>query len=332
MARYFITGGTGFVGTHLIQKVLSKNNELFCLYRQKNPNFSDTDSIHWIEGDLLDSLTYKDVLKDTDCVFHLAGLLSARRREDYTRVNVDGTASLLEACREVGAHIKRFVHMSSIAASGPSYDGDLLKETHSCTPQSEYGKSKHQAEQVVLHYLKFFPVVILRPTFVYGRGDLRGLKFLQSLNNPVSFLWASHIKTISLCHVSDVVQSCLLSARKDIESGDIFNISDPCISTWKSVWKTLEEIFRDLLGADFPQGASLILSLSELASRFNSTVPKAPRYQFWACDVSKAKEVFGFCPEMPFRKGAYDTIRWYMSKGLLSKKDIKQILEGNHQP
>lgn len=332
MVKYFITGGTGFVGTHLIQRVISENIEVVCLYRQKIPKFSKSDNIHWIKGDLLDSRIYKDILKDTDCVFHLAGLLSARRREDYVRVNVDGTASLLEVCREVGAPLKRFVHMSSIAALGPSHDGDILKETDICSPQSEYGKSKYQAEQVVLHYLKFLPVVILRPTFVYGRGDLKGLKFLQSLNNPVSLLWASHIKTICLCHVSDVVQSCLLSARKDIESGDIFNISDPCISTWKSVWKTLEEIFCDLLGADFPQGANLIHSLSEFASRFNSTVPKAPRHHFWACDVSKAKSILGFSPEMPFPKGASDTIRWYMNEGLLSKKDIKKILEGNHQP
>jgi nucleoside-diphosphate-sugar epimerase len=332
MANYFITGGTGFVGTHLIQRILSGNDKLVCLRRQKNPKFSSIDAIRWIEGDLLESSTYKDVLKDTEYVFHLAGLLSARRREDYVRVNVDGTASLLKACREVGAPLKRFVHLSSIAAQGPSQDRNLLKETGPCSPQSEYGKSKHQAEQVVLDYLEFFPVVILRPTFVYGRGDLRGLKFLQSMNNPASLLWASYIKTICLCNVSDVVQSCLLSARKDIESGDIFNISDPAVSTWKSLWKTLEEIFRDLLGKDFPEGSNRLNSFFAATSGFDSIAQKSVRHQFWACDVSKAKNILGFSPEMSFRKGASDTIRWYMNQRLLSKIDIKKILEGNHQP
>jgi dihydroflavonol-4-reductase len=329
MAKYFITGSTGFVGHHLIQKLSSQKNEIFCLYRHKKAPLPNTHAVQWIKGDLLDINTYKDALKETDYVIHLAGLLSARRKEDYFRANVDGTASLLEACREVGATLKRFVHMSSIAVVGPNSSGALLKETDSCSPQTEYGKSKYQAEQVALSYSKTFPVVILRPTVIYGQGDLRGLKFLQSLNNPVSWLWISQIKTICLCHVTDVVKSCLLSVQKDIESGEIFTISDPEVSTWETVWKTLEEILNDFLRQDAFLDNNLTLSFAEIESKLNSIAPDIRRYQFWACDTTKAQRILGFYPEMPFKKGAYDTISWYLGQGLLSKMDINQIWNKN---
>jgi nucleoside-diphosphate-sugar epimerase len=328
MAKYFITGGTGFLGSHLVQKARSENNEVFCLSRQNSSQFENSDSVHWIEGDLFDSSTYKDALKDTDCVFHLAGLLSARRKEDFMRVNVDGTASLLKACREAGFPLKRFVYISSIAALGPSYEKEFLKETDRCMPLTEYGKSKELAEQIVLDYKRIIPVVILRPPFIYGRGDLRGLKFLQSLNNPISLLWASNIKTISLCHVSDIIQGCLLSVHKDIESGEIFNISDPDVTTWSHVWEALNDLVNELLGISTKGLFSRMVPFSGMAVSHDSIEQESKRYQFWACDVSKAKEILGFIPEMPFRKGAYDTMSWYLEQGLIGERDLEQILEG----
>ena len=328
MAKYLITGATGFIGAHLLQKVCSSENEIFCLYRPKKQPPPNTYSIRWIEGDLLDSNAYKEALKESDYVIHLAGLLSARRKEDYSLINVEGTAALLEACKEVGAPLKRFVHMSSVAAGGPNHDGQLLNETDSYAPQTEYGKSKLQAEQVAQYYSKFIPIVILRPTFVYGRGDIRGLKFLKSLNNPVFLLWASQIKTICLCHVTDVVQGCFLSMQKDVESGNIFIISDPGVSIFENVWKPLEEIFCEILGEDHSQEDHRMSVFSKLSSLFNTAASKAGRGQFWACDTSKAQTILGFSPEMPFRKGAYDTILWYISQGSLSIKDIKQIWIG----
>jgi nucleoside-diphosphate-sugar epimerase len=328
MTNYFITGSTGFVGSYLVRELSGPQNKLYCLtHQRKQPNFG-SESIQWIQGDLLDKDSYKDVLKNTDCIFHLAGLLSARRKEFYKRVNVDGTETLLEACKDVGAPIKRFIQMSSIAAQGPNHNGNLLRETDTCLPLSEYGKSKYLAEKVALRYTQSFPVVILRPAFIYGRGDLRGLEFLKSLNNPVALLWLSHIKTICLCHVTDIIQSCLLSIKKDIKSGDVFIISNPGVSTWSEVWEVLVEIFDKLYGLE-------IHSQNEHGSPhagpksfsgFNSS--RNDKFLYWDCDISKAQNVLDFQPEITLKEGAYDTICWYVENGLFGKKDVGQILEG----
>jgi nucleoside-diphosphate-sugar epimerase len=327
MTKYFITGATGFVGSYLVRELCGPQNKLYCLTHQRTQSFFGSESIQWIQGDLLDKDSYKDVLKNTDCVFHLAGLLSARRKELYTRINVDGTETLLEACKDVGASIKRFVHMSSIAVLGPNHDGNLLQETDPCTPQSEYGKSKYLAEKVALRYSQSFPVVILRPAFIYGRGDLRGLQFLKSLNNPVALLWISHIKTICLCHVTDIIQSCLLSIEKDIESGDIFIISNPGVCTWGEVWETLEEIFHELFGLEIHSRNEHRSPLvgKQLFSSFDSS--RNDEFLYWACDISKAQEVLEFRPKMTLKKGAYDAIRWYVDNGLFGKEDVEQILK-----
>lgn len=328
MTRYFITGATGFVGKHLLHALCGEDNRLLCLTRQDIPDSPKDKSILWVKGDLLDGDSYKGVLSETDCVIHLAGLISARRKEQYRKINVAGTESLLEACRDVGAPIKRFIHMSSIAAQGPNHDGNPLRETDVCSPQSEYGKSKYQAERVAGRYSQFFPVVILRPSFVYGPGDLRGLHFLKSLHCPATLFWASHIRTICLCHVKDVVQSCLLALEREIKSGDIFIISDPEVGTWASVGEILGEIFHDLLGLSplYQSGHEHVLSGWLFHPPHYS--PNEKRNQYWACDVSRAEKVLGFRPMVHLREGAYDTIRWYLKEGFFRDEDLKYLLEG----
>jgi nucleoside-diphosphate-sugar epimerase len=329
MAKYFITGAAGFVGRHLLQKISAKDNELFCLCRPSSRLPSNMGSVYRVEGDLLDIRSYKDALKGTDYLIHLAGLLRTRRKEEYRRVNVEGTAALLEACRETGTSLRRFVHMSSIAAVGPKPEASLLNESDPCFPQSEYGKSKYQAEKVVLSYAKHYPVVILRPTFIYGRGDLRGLQFLQSLRNPSSLAIASRIKTICLCHVSDVAQSCCLALKKNIQNGEIFIVSDPEVSTFETVWQTLIEIVGGILGPTPFRQIHRMSLFPALSFQLNPTLSETVPSQFWACDISKARTILGFSPKMPFPKGALDTMLWYINQGLLSQKEIEQLFYGN---
>lgn len=332
MAKYFITGGTGFVGRHLLQRLGSGEDEIICLRRSRSQPPLAIDSIKWIEGDILDVSTYADELHEADYVIHLAGLLSSRRKEDYVRVNVEGTKALLETCRRVGTSLKRFVHMSSIAAMGPKHQPCLLSEADACSPQSEYGKSKYQAETVAQTFSEYVPIVILRPAFVYGPGDLRGVRFLQSLNSHSWLVWASQIKSICLSHVIDVVKGSLLSLRKEIKSGETFIIADPGVSSFEEVLRMLADSFNGLLSKGTRVGTQGAPGFSERSSRFGSMPSRVRQYQFWACDTSKARITLGFHPEIPFQRGAYDTINWYIDQGLISLQDLERILGWSQRP
>jgi nucleoside-diphosphate-sugar epimerase len=316
MANCFVTGGSGFVGTHLADRLLREGNRLWCLSRRREGHLVGDKAIAWVEGDLSDASSYRSVLKRSDVVFHLAGLLSARKKEEYITVNVEGTRTLLEACCKHCTALKRFVCMSSIAAMGPRDSEKLLQESDGCNPQTEYGKSKLQAEEVVTRYAHSVPVVILRPSFIYGEKDTRSLAYLRSFFNQSNPVRTSNIRTVSFCYVSDVVQACMLSATSCSDSGDVFIISESGVYALEKIASVLQTIFLKLARESLPAERAWFEVLPHHLSR-----PKGSRAigrpEYWGCDISKARNVLGFNPRVGLRHGAEKTIRWYLKQGLL---------------
>ena len=307
MGRIVITGATGFIGQHLTQRLAAEGHALCCLMRDGSaPRFGGGD-LRWIAADLRTPATYRDSLRDADCVIHLAGVIEARRTEEYRAANVEATASLLQACRSVGAPRRRFLFMSSIAAMGPSYTGELLRESLTCHPETEYGRSKAEAEGVCLAHADALPIVILRPSFVYGPRDYRGLRMLDALLGNAPSPWPQGVRTLSLCHVSDLVAACLASLERDLHPGDTFLISDPTAHTWDTIRRALIDVLDDLL-----PGWKTRAPDSERPPR-SFLVPA----QGWACDVHHAVEGLGFRARVPLAVGARDTIGWYIREGLL---------------
>ena len=314
MANFFITGSTGFIGGHLVRRLLDGNHTLWCLVHRRDPDVPYIPGVRWVEGDLCDPRSYEYAVKTADAVIHLAGRIHARKRDEYFQTNVVGTDLLLKVCRNAPS-LKRFVHMSSIAVMGPSVDGRLLKESDSCNPQSEYGKSKWMAEQKVLEVSPSIPTVILRPAFVYGRGDLRGLNVLQSHVQSGSSVWARTIGTFSLCHVSDVVESCVLSVEKRVPSGEIYIVSSPEILTTSRMTEVLNRLFQEFFPGLFTEGNGFFFP-PKPAERPDFGNNKNGNHHSWGCDTCKAEKELDFHPKMIFEAGARDTIRWYMDEGL----------------
>jgi len=323
MADIFITGGTGFVGSTLINRLRDSGHHIMALARQINKTMPGDDEVEWIQGDLLRPESYMQYVGKADYIFHLAGMLSSRRREDFIQTNVTGTESLLKVCAKSDAPSVRFIYMSSIAAMGPDYHGQLLDESSICNPNTEYGRSKLEAEKCVEHYAESFPIVILRPSFIYGRGDMRGLTFIKTVMKQTVLIGSGIIKTVSICHVSDVVESCILSMDADLKSKSVFIISDPEIYTLTWLLNILKLTFRKLYKTGCSFGNERLVQIVDRLENISIAPTKSSVSQYWGCDIRKAKSILRFKSRVTLKDGAFDTVQWYYSQGLLENEDAR---------
>ena len=318
MASFFVTGASGFVGKHLVKELLGRGHRVGCLSRRKlPPTLTTAHSLTWLQGDLLDPRVYEGVLEDADYVVHLAGLLSARRRLDYVCTNVHGTEAVLDAAARSAPGPRRFVYVSTIAAMGPRDDGGLLRETDSCRPRSEYGRSKLEAERVIRAFADRVPAVILRPSFIYGPSDARCAGYLRSLLAPRELAWRTNVRSVSFCHVSDVVESCLLAVTKPARPGDTFLISEAAVHDWDGIRRILVTALDTLVAEGAITDRDMAASLLDRARRLDPMPPDLPAYEDWGCDTGKARRLLGFESLRTLETAATDTIRHYASTGLL---------------
>lgn len=318
MATYFVTGATGFVGSHLLKALSEQAHTVWCLTRTAPAQKNAHDSIHWIEADLSQRDRYQRILERVDYVIHLAGAVVARRREVFHSANVEATESLIAACRESAGACKRFVHVSSIAAMGPNRHGQLLQSSDACTPISEYGRSKLAGEQLVLRAAERLPVTVLRPSFIYGRGDLRGAKYFQSFLSGNVSAWTGGIRSISLCHVADFVRCCIASSSAERAAGQILLISDPHSYDWEEIIDTI----RDVLRESHPLLREVLEKrLHTLRNRLQSSAARAGeigRSHFWGCDTSQSERLLGCSARLSLREGAREAIGWYIDHSPLA--------------
>ena len=154
-----ITGATGFLGRHLVERL--RNKEIKCLVRKEDHGFK---KIKTIKGDLGDKKALDNLVKGAKVVVHLAAIIDHEDKEEYKKVNIEGTKNIIKACKKNG--IKKIIFVSSMASTKTHLD--------------DYGKSKSEAEKLLLS--SGLNVTILRPSFIYGKDSNSMKKLLEFLN------------------------------------------------------------------------------------------------------------------------------------------------------
>jgi len=320
-----VTGGSGFIGSHLVPALLQEGWRVRCLLRKGSSlKFSHRDLIETVTGELADRKSLKEALAEVDWVFHLAGRIKGRTRQSYFQTNREGTKNLLQVCSEDAPSLQGFIYVSSLSAAGPSSDGHLLQEEETPRPVSHYGESKLAAESEAGKYTDRFPVVILRPAVVYGPGDREILLFIRLAEKGIKLHpgWSKYF--FSAVYVSDVVAAMLLATRKTPEKSRIYHISDGR----KYSWGEALTLVSSLLGKKgftvriSPRLAyPLLRGWTKLAPGANSALYldkiKEMTYRNWVCDISRARRELGYKPLFDFNEGMKHTIGWYRQQGWL---------------
>lgn len=328
MKNILVTGANGFVGSHLVEALVKKKMHVRCLVRK-------TSDLRWLEhldvtfiyGELFDYESLSLAVRGVDTVFHCAGRVKGRHPEEFLRSNAEGTEILLQAIRENAPALHRFVLISSQAAAGPSPENQLINETATPNPVTWYGKSKRKAEEIVLSHAAELPVVILRPSTVYGPRDTDVLQLFKTVQQGFNLRLGIKPRAMSLVHVDDLVQACLLAAEHPKAAGEVFFIiSQSKVFVNDFVKQISESTGKKPISVFIPMFLFyLILGMIEIWSRITGKISilywqKLNEYREtnWICDGGKAERILGFSPKVALEQGIEDTIAWYRSAGWLS--------------
>lgn len=316
-----VTGASGFVGSHLVDKLLEEGHKVKCVLRS-------TSSTRWLDGKnveiincgLFDREQLKIVLKDVDYVFHIAGVVKAKTEEEYFKGNVETTKILLEVLEEVNPNLKRFVVASSQTACGPSLNGIPCNEETKEHPITTYGRSKFAQENLVKSYRGKIAYTIVRPTAVFGERDTEIYLVFKTYKAGLLTLIGFDEKKLNLIHVKDLVDGIYLSAITEKAKDQIYFLASEEIYTWPIVGNAIAKAFgKKALTVRLPH--LLVYSVAAIAEFFSSFSSKAATFNLekardfvqknWTCDVSKAKNDFGFRQNISLEEGIKRTIDWY---------------------
>ncbi len=322
-----VTGGTGFVGSHLVELLLDQGYSVTCLVRDTNRlSWIRDRTVRLVQGDCIQPDTLRTAVRDVSIVIHLAGLTKARHAREYYRVNHEGTRNLLEACSDFNPELSKFILVSSLAAAGPSPDGRPLTESDQPHPVSDYGRSKLLAEQEALRHAERFPVAILRPSAVYGPRDRDMFELFRWASRGVTLSMMGKERSINPCFVTDLTAAIMKTARTATPSGSIYFIAEKRTYTWSEFRRTLLATGGvKAVDVKIPVAAAYGVGLlSEIAAAFTARPALTNRQKireasqrFWLCDTAKSVRELDFRPSCSLEQGMRITWQWYRDNNWL---------------
>jgi len=241
--RVVLTGANGFVGSHILEKLLHDQHEVVCPVRKtSNLEFIENCNAVIKYGDLSDPVFVDQLIVNADVVVHCAGAVRALNFDEYYKVNTIITSQIVEAVKNHKEHIKKFIYVSSQSAVGPSLS-DVPKQFGVEEPVSDYGKTKLLAEKEVKKLDGIVPYTILRPAAVYGPRDKDIFTVFKIVHNKFSLkTTAKHL--VQIVYVEDIAKIIteIIKNETYITDNKIYSVCDGKIYSWKDIADTIAEV------------------------------------------------------------------------------------------
>lgn len=331
-----VTGGTGFIGSHLVEKLLEEGREVRVLAPKKPFEALEVENLKIIKdkgaeivfGDLRNKDSLLPAVERVSSVFHSAAISRPMRIPTrlYYEINRDGTKNLLEAARD--AQVKKFVHVSTVSVLGGSPDGHPLSEEEYQPEVSHYSLSKKEGENLAIRYFWQYglPVVVVRPSLVYGPRCLVRLIMFKYVKKGLFPIFNDGRAKMEFCYVSNLVQSLLLAEKNDQVLGEVFNVTDGQSYPIGEILRTIAEelgvrppfirmpVFLGKAAGYGMEGVSKVLGVYPPFSR---TAVDWMSRSGSVYDCRRAKDLLGYSPSISLREGVRETIDWCREKGVL---------------
>ena len=323
--KVLVTGASGFVGSHIADRLIEAGHEVRALVRKSSSNkWLEGKPIERVEGNLLVVESMKDAVSNVDAVVHVAGVTAAKRPAEFFEGNQLVTRAVLEAVRRYNPGIDRFIQCSSQTATGPSLDGKPVTELTPPHPITTYGQSKRAAEEECERARADFPVTILKLPAVYGPRDTAILTVFQTIDKRLKPLIGFTDKRVNLSHARDIANGVRLALEFEAAKNETYFIGSEKDYTWREVSDLTAEILNKRgLTVRLPHGLVYgVAGVSEVLSKFRSK-PSVLNWEkgrdmvqsHWTCSVEKAMREIGYRQEVSLEDGIRDTTDWYRKQG-----------------
>lgn len=324
--RVLVTGGTGFTGSHLVRRLLSRGHEVRVLDNQKGLVYEELEraGAQMTVGSVTDSELVDRLMTGCDVVHHLAAAFRKINvsQEVYWDVNVNGTRNLLEAAEKHG--VQKFVYCSTQGVHG-NIENPPGNEKSPITPEDYYQFTKYRGEEVAKEFMqKGMNITILRPTAIYGPGDPgRWLMLFKYTRGGRFLMFGDGMVTYHPVYIDNLVDAFELAVESERAAGETYIIGDKEYYTLNDIVHTVGEVQgKDVSIIHLPfwplQTSAVICET--VCNPLRIPPPLFRRRADWfrqvrAFDISKAGRDMGYEPRVDLRSGLSETYKWYRDNG-----------------
>jgi len=314
-----VTGATGFVGKHLICELIAQGFQVNALTRRPRPKKEkpEKENINWISGDLDNRLALMELVKNADVVYHLAGLVKAKSKDDFNHVNSHAVKTLVDVIHQSATkpHAKpHFILLSSLAARERKL--------------SAYAESKRKGEEILTEHAGDMSWTILRPPGVYGQEDKETLKIFKAVSYRMSILPGSADNRASWIYAPDLARALIAVTDNQACYGQILDVDDGKKDGYanQEMYETAADILNiSVFNVVMPR--FILKAFGHINVLFSTLFDYIPMitpekvnelcHSDWICHGPHVMKLTNWKPETSLKRGFEKTLKWYKDNNLM---------------